>query len=73
MATQIKIDKTNANWLTQIQHGNTNTTGQHKYCSCLHAGGYKREFITRGPEIFFWLSAPFLETKVAAKVRDTNL
>ena len=27
----------------------------------------------RGPEIFFWLSAPFLKTKVAAKVCDTKL
>ena len=28
---------------------------------------------TRGPEIFFWLSAPFLKTKVAAKVRDPKI
>ena len=33
---------------TQIQHGNTNTTGQHKYCSCLLVGGYKTESNTAG-------------------------
>ena len=46
IATQIQIEKTNTNYLTQIQHDNTNTTRQHKYCSYLHAGGYKKELYT---------------------------
>ena len=32
-----------------------------------------RRLVDRGPEIFLWLSAPFLKAKVAAKVRDLKI